>query len=332
MTTTANPNPPPDPNPLPPPPITAPPEVVIAPPALPPAPPDPELDDDDRRDGVQSGATIRGLDTPAVAVPRAAFKLLKERAAARGRTEAERDILASLGVESLDAARELVRQSKEKIMPDPVVPPVTPPVAVVVPAPAPAPVVVAPAPAPPAVAPAPAPVPPPAAPAPDDRAIPENTRRMLREQREAAERTAASEKARADAAVLETARVLKEREIREGMIADGVADIDYVFVQLQKHLKTIENDAAALAAFDRAAWTVKLKAEKPYLFRGVIAPANNGPTTPAPGTPPTPGAVTGAAAGAGAVDVRKMTDAERAAHYKGTGINFPRGSRNRPRT
>ena len=294
----------PDPPPLPPPPIVA--EL--------------QLDDEDRKEGVSATESQ-------VTLPAPAFKRIKDRERSRARRDAEVDLLKQIGVGTIEEARAIVTKSKEPpVMPDPVVPVPAAAAAAPVVAPAPAPVVPAPAPTPAAVA--------PAVPAGDDRAVPEATRRILREQREAAEaatRTAnaAAEAARAQASAsaLEVERIREEGRVREALLSQGVVEVDFVFSKLQEHLRAL--DDAALKAFDRAKWLTDYKAAKPFLFREHVAPADTTPAGAAPGTPPTPGDVSRAAAAAGQKDARKMTDAERRAHYATSGIKLPPGSRTR---
>jgi hypothetical protein len=308
---------PPEPAPLPPPPVVAP--VIVAPP--PPPAEVPGLDEDDRKDGVAA-------DGHRLTVPVNAFRSIKDRAATKAATDAEARMLRELGVDSVAAAQDLIRRAKETPVPDPVppvapVPPVTPaPVATVPPVVAPvAPVQVQPS---------------------DDKAIPEATRRQLRAEREAidaarvkAEGEAKAAKDAAAAAIaakdIELATFQEHARLRETLIQAGAQDVDYTFTLLQRHLKSIEKDEAALKAFDPAKWAAETKAGKPYLFGATVAPANTG----AGGVTPSslkPGEVNAGAGAAGAKDARNMTDAERAASYASMGIKFPAGSRanNRP--
>lgn len=311
-------------------PITAPPP--IAPPAPadpPPLPPHPvisevHLEDEDKQDGVTTSVT--GLTLPAPA-----FKRIKDRAVARGRRDAETDMLKQLGVTTIEEAHAIIAKSKEPvIMPDPVIPaPITvPPAAAVVPTPAPTPPPVV-------VAPTSAPTPP-----IDERALPEATRRALREQREAAEAraTAAAADAQAartaaaaatEAANATIATVREESRVRESMITAGVVEVDYVFTKLQEHVATLD-PAAKLAWNDeaRTKWLTDYKAAKPFLFREHVAPANTGGGSPPRGTPPGPGQIAAGSGAAGAKDYRQMTDAERSAAAP-PGIKIPQGSHHR---
>lgn len=304
-------------------PLVPPAAPVVEPPPLPPPPviPDPVIEEDDQRDGV----TITGTG---LALPAPALQRIKDRAVARGRLDGETALLKQLGVSTIEEAQAIVTKSKEQetMPPDPITPPPTAPVI-----PAAAAQVV-----PPPVAPPPPIVPP----VVDDKALPEATRRALREQREAAEgrataaaadaeatRKAAAEAATAAAVALE--RVREDGKIRESMIVAGVVEVDFVWTKLQEHIASL--DPAAKLAFNdeaRTKWLGDYKAAKPFLFREHVAPANTSGARPPPGTPPSPGTVAAGAGAAGAKDYRSMTDAERQAAAP-PGIKIPQGSRNR---
>lgn len=288
-----------------------------------------ELDDEDRAAGV----TTAGEQ---LAVPRDAFKKVKDRAVERGR-KAEQAALSkratALGFATVDEMFAALERNQAMAATPPVITPPTPA----------APAGAAPTAATPAAAPTlahdPAVTPPVAAqpgqaaaqlPKPgdepeNDRRVPEHVRKKLRTAREemrnatvAAQQAqkVAETQAKASAHQLEVFR--EEQKMREDMIRSGIRDIDFSFFELKKHLATLDDEK--LKAFELKGWVDDQRKSRPYLFGEQPVPANTGVAQPPPVAPPGPGQIQGAAGDASKVDARNLSPEEFKKRMAGHGI------------
>ena len=317
--------PPPEPKPDPP----APP-----PPPLPPPPAPEPTDPEDAADGVTA-------DGDQVRVPTSKFKTIKDKAKAKGRREAEAELLAPVLAAGFKTLDELIAAAKPR---ESTMTTIVPPGATADPTagaaggqpivPAPAPVVPAP------VVPAPAPGP---APAGDGRALSPDARERIRretEARKAAETTAANAvKAAEDAKKAAETQIAESKALHKlgyKMAALGVEDTDYALHLYQTHRAGLDDegkkklDAASVPAsadgktpaqpsgFDT--WVADLKKAKPALFKTQTAPVQTGPVGAAP-APAGPANVAATAGDGAKIDVRNMTPDQYKAYCKERGIN-----------
>lgn len=174
----------------------------------------------------------------------------------------------------------------------------------------------------------------------NDRRIPDATRRRLNKLRE-------DMRARADAAEQQATqhqqqvttlqgqlRAAQEAEkLKIAMVRAGVQEVDFAWHLLSAELAAMRDsqDPAVkeqLAKFDVATWAANLKATRPYLFGVQPVPATSPaqPHAPAPAAQ-APGAVTGQAAAAGAVDLRKATPEQVKERLAQHGIQYNRRGR-----
>lgn len=305
-----------EPPPLPPPPI---------PPTTPPPPPVIDFLDDEER---SIGVTV--TDGNRASVPQDSFRKIKDKAAQRARDKVlaeQTERAKALGFADFDTM--LAQLERKEIIVTTPNQPAPLPAAPVAAAPAPA---LVPAPVDPKVA-----APPSSDPA-EDRNLTDSQRRRLRQHRQEMSNQAAAAKAKADAAELtaksattqlETFRA--EQTLRDDILLSGCTDVEYVFEKLlRKHLgelakdKTPEGDKA-LKEFSAKTWAEKLKAEKPYLFGSVAAPANTGHPPIAAGDPPkpqTPAEIAAAAAAGARKNASQMSPAEWAAYKKANNLNI----------
>lgn len=315
-----------------PPPSAAPP---IQPPAtaaaIPAAPGDAQIDEEDRAAGATSTEQH-------VAVPHEAFRKIKNNARDKGRRDAEAALskrAIALGFPTVEEMFATLEQESTPTMTTPNVPAITP-----APAPAAAPAIIPAAP----IAPAPAPAPAAAAPAiaappvppeepENDRRVPDNVRKKLRAAREdmrtkiaAADQQRTAAESQVETYRQQLAQFEAERSMREDLIRAGVKELDFTWLEMQKHLRALAADKtpegeAKLKAFDLKVWADEQRKVRPFLFGEMPVPANTGVPTPPPGAPPGPAAVTSTVAGAGQVDARKLSPAEFKARMAQHGIN-----------
>jgi hypothetical protein len=330
----------------------------VAPPAeTPPAPAQPASLVTLTPDEVAAGIALRDEN---VVIPAAGYRAFLRTAAESARTEARRDLEASIQarVSKLgfaDLSDLLTQYEAELNNPPQETPPMAttaPPAAAPAATPAPATAPTAPAaPAPAATPPIGAHPTPPAAATPpgqqpavddpvNDRRIPDATRRRLNKLRD-------DMRARADAAEQQATqhqqqvttlqgqlRAAQEAEkLKIAMVRAGVQEVDFAWHLLSAELSAMRDsqDPAVkeqLAKFDVATWAATLKTTRPYLFGQQPVPATSPaqPHAPAPAAQ-TPGAVTGQAAAAGAVDLRKATPEQMRQRMSELGINYNRRGR-----
>lgn len=174
----------------------------------------------------------------------------------------------------------------------------------------------------------------------NDRRLPDATRRRLNKLRE-------DMRHRADAAEAQVTQHQQQVQTLQGqlkaaqeaeklkiaMVRAGVQEVDFAWHLLSAELAAMRDsqDPAVkeqLAKFDVATWAANLKATRPYLFGQQPVPATS-PAQPHAPAPPaqTPGAVTGQAAGAGAIDLRKATPEQMTQRMAELGIPYTRRGR-----
>jgi len=131
------------------------------------------------------------------------------------------------------------------------------------------------------------------------------------------------EAAMAKAAELEEALTAKDAEIaiRDTLAKAGVHDTDYAATLLARELAAMDDDE--LAAFDDSAWVEAQRKARPYLFGQAAnrTPATTGVSEGA--STPSPEQVAQATAGAGQFDARKAKPTEFADRLRALGLNMP---------
>jgi hypothetical protein len=299
--------------------VTPPPQVVPPPTPSPesppvtavPAAPDPDLDEDD----VKEGAVAKG---DVLTVPRKSFNGRMSRERRKGREAAEEKLLQPVLAAGFTSFADVLehatkykqQQAKAKEIP------VTVPAVVPIPDPA----AIAATTQPPGTPP-PLIAPPPSGQPPGDgrtlSAEERKSQRMARQQAAQAEadRKAAVERSNAEvaAAKAETDRIKARTTIGYKLAAERPVDIEFALARYDTHVATLDDAGkAALATTDGwNKWMADFKKANPFLFASPAptqVPATTGPVVI---PPPAPGpAAVGAVAGDGAkIDARTMTPA-----------------------
>jgi len=174
----------------------------------------------------------------------------------------------------------------------------------------------------------------------NDRRLPDATRRRLNKLRDdmraradAAEQQATQHQQRVTTLEGQIRAAQEGEKLKIAMVRSGVQEVDFAWHILSAELAAMRDsqDPAVkeqLAKFDVATWCANLKATRPYLFGQMPVPATSPaqPHAPAP-APQAPGAVTGQAAAAGAVDLRKATPEQMRARMAELGIPYNRRGR-----
>jgi len=174
----------------------------------------------------------------------------------------------------------------------------------------------------------------------NDRRLPDATRRRLNKLRDdmraradAAEQQATQHQQRVTTLEGQIKAAQEGEKLKIAMVRSGVQEVDFAWHILSAELAAMRDsqDPAVkeqLAKFDVATWCANLKATRPYLFGQMPVPATSPaqPHAPAP-APQAPGALTGQAAAAGAVDLRKATPEQMRARMAELGIPYNRRGR-----
>jgi Fe-S cluster assembly iron-binding protein IscA len=110
-----------------------------------------------------------------------------------------------------------------------------------------------------------------------------------------------------------------EADLRLSAVRAGIVDVDYAMTLLRRHITSIADDDAALAALDTEVYFSGLRKSAPYLFVKQTVPATTGPSGDDSPPPPAPKQETGTAP----VDVRTMSKTEYAAWLMKQGLTDP---------
>lgn len=110
-----------------------------------------------------------------------------------------------------------------------------------------------------------------------------------------------------------------ETALRQTAVEVGVKDVDYALRLFYRELETM--DPAKLDAFSERTYFTELRKTKPYLFGETVQPAHTGTGPSGAVPPPKPGAVSAGQAQNGQVDVRKMNPKEYEEHMRKRGLN-----------